>query len=191
MSAPLLQVIVGSTRPGRVGRAVADWFATTAAEDGRFAVEVVDLAEVGLPILDEPNHPRLRDYRHGHTKRWSATIDRADAFTFVIPEYNSGMNSATKNAIDYLFHEWARKPLGIVSYGGVSGGLKAAQQLKNVGAALRMPTMPDTVMIPMVASMIDDEGRFTPTRIVEESADALIDELVTLTGAMAQVRARS
>ena len=76
---------------------------------GHFAVEVVDLAEVNLPMFNEPRHPRLRQYEYQHTKDWSATISRADAFIFVIPEYNYGFNAATKNAIDYLNHEWQYK----------------------------------------------------------------------------------
>jgi hypothetical protein len=85
---PLLKVIVASTRPGRVGRNIGDWFAQHAVEHGGFTVEIVDLAEVGLPFLDEPEHPATGIYRHQHSKDWSATIGEADAFAFVMPEYN-------------------------------------------------------------------------------------------------------
>lgn len=188
MTKPLLQIIIGSTRPGRAGASVAQWFADRAREDDRFAVEVLDLAEVGLPLMDEPNHPRLRSYVHEHTQNWSATIDRADAFVFVIPEYNYSLNAATKNAIDYLFQEWQHKPLGIVSYGGISGGLRAAQVLKQIGSALKMVPTPDTVIIPMVAKLRDQEGCFNPTPAIEDSATALLGELSTLTTAMLPVR---
>jgi len=90
MRQPLLQIIIGSTRPGRVGPSVAEWITAAAAAHGHFAVEVVDLAEVNLPMFNEPRHPRLRQYEYQHTKDWSATISRADAFIFVIPEYNYG-----------------------------------------------------------------------------------------------------
>lgn len=134
---PLLQVIVGSTRPGRVGKPIADWFAQQARADQRFDIEMVDLLEVNLPVFDEPNHPRLGHYIHQHTKMWSEQINRADAYIMVIPEYNYGYNSATKNAIDYLHNEWAYKALGFVSYGGVASGTRAVQALKQVVTTLR------------------------------------------------------
>ena len=109
MSLPVLQVIIASTRPGRVGLPVATWFAQRAREHGGFTVEVVDLAEVDLPFFDEPKHPRLGQYEHQHTKDWSATVARGDAFVFVMPEYNYGFNAAIKNAIDYLHVEWQHK----------------------------------------------------------------------------------
>ena len=102
MAKPVLQVIIGSTRPGRVGPAVADWIIERARARGDFEVVVTDLAELNLPMFDEPNHPRLRQYVHQHTKDWSAIVEASDAFIFVIPEYNYGFNAATKNAIDYL-----------------------------------------------------------------------------------------
>ena len=122
MAKPVLRVIIGSTRPGRVGPSVAEWIIERAREHGGFDVEVTDLAELNLPMYDEPNHPRLQKYVHQHTKDWSALVDGSDAFIFVMPEYNYGFNAATKNAIDYLFKEWAHKAAGIVSYGGVAAG---------------------------------------------------------------------
>ena len=76
------------------------------------------------------NHPRLRQYEHDHTKAWSDSVDAADAFVFVTPEYNYFAPPALMNAIDYVLHEWACKPAGIVSYGGASGGMRSAQMLK-------------------------------------------------------------
>ena len=111
MAKPVLRVIIGSTRPGRIGPSVAEWIIERAREHGGFDVEVTDLAELNLPIYDEPNHPRLKKYVHQHTKDWSALVDGSDAFIFVMPEYNYGFNAATKNAIDYLFKEWGtRRP---------------------------------------------------------------------------------
>jgi len=89
---------------------------------GPGTAEVVDLAEVDLPFLDERRQPRFRDYQHEHTKQWSARIDRADAYVFVIPEYNYGYNAVLKNAIDFLHQEWLDKPDGVVSYGGAAAG---------------------------------------------------------------------
>jgi NAD(P)H-dependent FMN reductase len=130
---PKLHVILASTRPGRAGEPIADWFVERAAAHGAFDVELVDLAEVALPFMDEPNHPRLRRYTHEHTKAWSARVDSADAFVFVTPEYNYGLTAPLKNAIDYLHFEWQHKPVGFVSYGGVAAGTRAVQMLKQRG----------------------------------------------------------
>lgn len=189
MSKPLLQIIIGSTRPGRVGASVADWFAGFARADAQFEVELVDLAEADLPLLDEPNHPRLQQYTKDHTKRWSETISRADAFVFVIPEYNYSLNAATKNAIDYLFHEWSNKALGIVSYGGISGGLRSAQVLKQVASSVRLITGPDTVIIPWVGTLRDEQGVFQPTDPIVSSATTLLADLRSLTDVLAPRRA--
>ena len=91
MSRPVLQVIAASTRPGRKGIAVARWIRQQAEQHGGFDVELIDLAEVGLPVFDEPNHPRLQQYTQQHTKDWSATVARGDAFIFVTPEYNHSL----------------------------------------------------------------------------------------------------
>ena len=108
-----LEIIVASTRPGRVGPSVAHWIESEAAAHGGFdEVEVVDLAEVNLPFMNEPHHPRLGRYTHQHTRDWSAKVAEADAFVFVMPEYNYGYNAELKNAIDYLHSEWQYKPVG-------------------------------------------------------------------------------
>ncbi|ONI78522.1 NADPH-dependent FMN reductase [Kribbella sp. ALI-6-A] len=184
-----LQIVIGSTRPGRVGPAVAHWFARTAREHGGFDIELVDLADLDLPLLDEPNHPRLQEYRNAHTKMWSDTVQRADAFVFVHPEYNFGVNAALKNALDYLVHEWRDKTVGLVSYGGVSGGLRAAQMLKQSFSALGLFAVPAAVTVPFVAEHLNVLGEFEPTPIMQDSAQLMLDELVRLTGALAPLRA--
>lgn len=180
MSPPVLQIIVASTRPGRVGPAVARWLTHRAERHGGFRVEVVDLAEVGLPFLDEPNHPRLGQYVHDHTKAWSATVGRADAFVFVTPEYNHGYNAVLKNAIDFLHAEWQDKPVGFCAYGGVSAGTRAAQALKQVVTAVRMVPVFDGVYIPFVAGLIGDDGAFAASESMDGAADRMLDELLRL-----------
>jgi len=174
---PVLQVIIGSTRPGRVGSAVADWITGRAIGQGDFEVEVTDLAVLDLPIFDEPNHPRLRTYAHKHTRDWSAIVDRSDAFVFVIPEYNHSFNAATKNALDYLSQEWRDKPAGIVSYGGASGGSRAAQMLAPVLGALQMETVADSVAIPSIRERLDGDGRLEPDQAMDRAAGAMLTEL--------------
>lgn len=189
MAKPILRIIIGSTRPGRVGPAVADWIAERAREHGGFDVEVADLAELDLPILDEPNHPRLRQYVHQHTKDWSALVEGSDAFIFVTPEYNYGFSAALKNAIDYLFGEWQHKPAGIVSYGGVAAGTRATQMLKQVLTALKIMPVPEAVNIPFVTQHLDEDRRLKPTEAMEASVTAMLDELQRWTEAMRPLRA--
>ena len=119
---PLLQILTVSTRPGRKGPAVAAWFERQARQHGKFAIETVDLAELRLPLFDEPEHPRLKKYQHEHTKGWSAQVDRADAFVFVTPEYDYFAPASLVNAVQTVMREWFYKPAGVVSYGGISGG---------------------------------------------------------------------
>ncbi len=182
-----LLVVIASTRPGRVGKRVGDWFAAEARNHGGFEVEVADLAELELPFLDEAAHPRLQRYEHDHTKQWSAQVVSADAVVFVMPEYNYSFTAPLKNAIDFLHNEWAYKPVSFVSYGGVSGGIRAVQMLKQVVTTLRMVPVTDAVAIPFVATMLDTE-RFTPTDIVAQSVKPMLDELVKVGTALAPLR---
>jgi NAD(P)H-dependent FMN reductase len=185
---PKLNVIVASTRPGRVGYPVGQWFADVAREHGGFEVELVDLAEIGLPLYDEPNHPRLGQYEHQHTRDWSVKVASADAFVFVTPEYNHGMPATLKNCLDYLHSEWQYKPAGFVSYGGVAAGTRAVQMAKPVLAALKMTPVPETVAIPFVTQFLDEEGVVRPNEIMEGSAKTMLDELVRYTKALALLR---
>jgi NAD(P)H-dependent FMN reductase len=185
---PTLTVILGSTRPGRAGQPIAEWFIERARAHGGFDVEVADLAEIGLPLLDEPNHPRLEQYTKQHTKDWSAIIDRADAVVFVTPEYNYGYPATIKNAIDFLHREWRDKPVGFVSYGGVAAGTRAVQQLKQVVTTLRMVPVFDSVNIPFHAQLIKD-GTFEANDLLNQGADTMLDELVRLETALHPLRA--
>jgi NAD(P)H-dependent FMN reductase len=181
VSLPVLQVVIASTRPGRIGKPVAEWFAARARDHGGFEVEVVDLLEVNLPMFDEPKHPRLGEYEHAHTIAWSAIVARADAFVFVIPEYNYGFNAAIKNALDYLSKEWQYKAAGVVSYGGVAAGTRATQMLKQVLLALKMLPVNDAVNIPFVTQFLNADGAVEANAVMQASADVMLDELQRLT----------
>jgi NAD(P)H-dependent FMN reductase len=185
---PLLQIVIASTRPGRVGLPVGRWFEAYARAHGAFEIDVADLAEIKLPFMDEPNHPRLRKYTHQHTKSWSARVEAADAFAFVMPEYNYGFNAPLKNALDYLHTEWQYKPVGLVSYGGVAAGTRAAQMLKQVVTALKMTPLTEAVSIPFVAQFVDDDGVVQPNEMMEKSATAMLDELVRVERALKVLR---
>jgi NAD(P)H-dependent FMN reductase len=188
MLMPTLMIVIASTRAGGTVQAVGDWFHAHAREHGRFEIDLVDLAELDLPMVDEPHHPRLREYTKRHTREWSVRVDAADAFVFVTPEYNHGFNAPLKNAIDYLHHEWKHKPLGFVSYGGVAAGTRAVQMLKQVAAALNLVPATTAVAIPFVRQFLDDDGRVTPNDTMDEAARALLDELERLEPALRELR---
>lgn len=172
-----LLVIIASTRPGRVGLPVGTWIADVAREHGAYEVTIADLKEIDLPLMNEPNHPRLRQYTHEHTKQWSAMVEAADAYLFVMPEYNFAMTAPLKNAIDYLSLEWGYKPVGLVSYGGLSGGLRAAQMVKQTVTALKMMPVSEAVALPMVGQSIDDDGNFAASDSATRSAGAMLNEV--------------
>lgn len=185
---PRLAVIIASNRPGRVAEPVAEWFTEVARQHGGFDVDVLDLARIGLPFMDEPSHPRLRQYEHEHTRAWSARVESADAFVIVTPEYNYGMPAILKNALDYLHHEWAYKPVAFVSYGGVSAGTRAVQMAKQVVTTLRMFPIPEAVSIPFVFQLLDDERRLVPNEVMSGAAKAVLDELVSVEQALRPLR---
>lgn len=173
----LLKIIIASVRPGRVGESIADWFTAIAKKDASFEIEVIDLAKINLPPLDEPELPRFRKYTKKHTKEWSKIIDEGEAFVFVTPEYNYGYPSSLKNAIDYLHYEWGYKPMGFVSYGGTSGGTRSVQQLKQIVTSLNMMPIPEAVTIPMVFQYLDKAKKFVGNETFEQSAEAMVKKL--------------
>lgn len=182
-----LAVIVCSVRPGRVGPSVAAWFIDAAREHDGFDVSLVDLADVALPLLDEPAHPSKQLYEHEHTKRWADIVDRADAFVFVTPEYDYFAPASVVNAIQYLSKEWQYKAAGVVSYGGVSGGLRSTQTLRLLLANLDVHAVKDSVSIQFVARQIHD-GVLTPPDHARPSAMKMLDELHTWSVALATIR---
>jgi NAD(P)H-dependent FMN reductase len=185
---PRLLIVIGSTRPGRLGLPIAEWFRDRAIAHGGFVVDVADLADLNLPLLDEPNHPRLYDYTQPHTVQWSVQVAAADAFVFVTPEYNHGYTAPLKNAIDYLHREWQYKPVGFVSYGGVSGGIRAVQALKSVVSVLKMMPIPEGVPIPFVTRLLDENGLVQATETMEQGADVMLNELLRWVGALRSLR---
>jgi len=187
---PTLKIIIASTRPSRKGPAMATWIRDIAASHADWTVELVDLAEVNLPIFDEVNHPIMQKYEHAHTKKWAAIVDSADAFIIVLPEYNYSFNAAIKNAIDYLHKEWQYKPVSFVSYGGVSGGTRAVQMLKLVLTALKMVTIPEAVHIPFFTKFINEDGEFVGEEGLNKSASLMLTELQKWTTALAPMRGK-
>lgn len=151
-------VVIASTRPGRLGPAVGDWFvraAAAAAADLGADLDVADLAEVNLPFLDEPEHPSTGIYLHEHTRAWSRRVAAADALVFVTSEYNFAMPATLKNAFDYLHAEWAWKPCLFVGYGNTSAGTRGVQMARGVATSLRMLSIGGDIFLRIAESMRD------------------------------------
>jgi NAD(P)H-dependent FMN reductase len=182
-----IALIVGSTRPNRKAPAVAAWVAEIAGARSDAHFDIVDLADYRLPLLDEAAPASFGRYVHAHTRAWAETIARYDGFVLVTPEYNHGPPAALKNALDFLFHEWADKAAGFVSYGGL-GGVRAVEQLRLILAELQVATVRTQVSL----SLFTDFERFTtfaPTERPAASLAAMLDQLVAWSGALRQLRA--
>jgi NAD(P)H-dependent FMN reductase len=172
-----LMLVIASVRRGRVGAAVGDWVRSELAADGRFDTDVADLAELGLPLSDEPNHPRSGNYLTAHAKAWSERVGRSRGFVFVMPEYNHSFSAPLKNALDYLFWEWRGKPIGFVSYGGRAGGGRAVTALQPVLWNLGMRPLDTNVEIAWVTQQVNEAGVFAPTDQQQKALRTQLDEL--------------
>lgn len=186
---PLVLVLVCSTRPGALGPEVGDWLTGTIAPRAReLGVDLMPVAigDLGLPFLDEEEHPSTGIQRHPHTRRWSATVAAADGFVVVTPEYNYGMPATLKNALDYLGAEWAWKPVGFVSYGHTSAGTRAVQHAKQVVTTLRLVPLGATVAIRIADAT--RAGHFRPGAAAARAATGVLDELVRVAQALRPMR---
>jgi NAD(P)H-dependent FMN reductase len=153
-----IQLIIGSTRPGRVGPQIANWMMDNLPKPQSVDYEVIDIVDWKLPIFDEPIHPSMNQYEHAHTKAWSQKIKEADAYIFLTPEYNSGYPASLKNAIDYLYHEWTDKPVMIASY-GVGGGPTASAQLRQIAERLKMRPVDTSPAFTIMRDMSGEDGQ--------------------------------
>ncbi|GAA2397623.1 NAD(P)H-dependent oxidoreductase [Nonomuraea africana] len=179
-------VIIGSTRPGRNGEAVARWVHDLAVKRGDAEFEIVDLKEIGLPYLDEPMPPAMGRYEHAHTRAWAETIASFDAFVFVTPEYNHSISGALKNAIDFLYAEWNTKAAAFVSYGS-AGGVRAVEHLRLIMGELEVADVRAQVSLSLAADF-EDFSVFRPAAHQEDAVVAMLDQLVAWAGAMRSLR---
>lgn len=188
-----IAIVVGSIRPGRRGDQVARWVESEAVEHGASGVEyeLVDLAEAGLPLLDEPVPAAIGDYRHEHTRRWARIVASFDGFLFVTPEYNHAMPPALINAIDYLFAEWNDKAAGFVSY-GLNGGIRAVEQLRMALAEVKVACVRSQVALSLFSDFVIDDmaepGTFTPAEHHRQVLERLLDDLTAWANALQPLR---
>jgi NAD(P)H-dependent FMN reductase len=183
---PKIAIILGSTRPGRNGEAVAKWVLEIAKRRSDAEYELVDIAEYKLPLLDEPLPPSMGQYSQPHTKAWAEKIAAFDGFVFVTPEYNHSTCGALKNAIDFLFAEWNNKAAGFVSYGAV-GGARAVEHLRLVMGELKVADVRAQVALSLHTDFINF-SEFNPGAHQAKALAAVLDEVVSWSSALAMVR---
>ncbi|MEU6221789.1 NAD(P)H-dependent oxidoreductase [Streptomyces sp. NPDC047022] len=180
-------IILGSTRPGRNGEAVATWVLEHAAKRADARFELVDLADYKLPLLDEAYPPSMGQYSQPHTHAWAEKIASLDGFVIVTPEYNRSLPGALKNAIDFLYNEWNNKAVGFVSYGG-NGGTRAVEHLRGIAGELQLADVRAQVAL----SLFTDFENFSTFKPIEAQYDALtatLDQVIAWSKALAPLRA--
>jgi NAD(P)H-dependent FMN reductase len=181
-----IAIILGSTRPGRNGEAVADWVLEKAATRADARYELVDLADYPLPHMDEPIPPSVGQYTGEHTKAWARKIGSYDGFIFVTPEYNHSTSGVLKNAIDYLYAEWNNKAAAFVSYGSV-GGARAIEHLRGICSELQIAHVRQQLSFSMFTDF-ENFSTFAPGPQHDQAALTLFDQLESWTDAMKTVR---
>jgi NAD(P)H-dependent FMN reductase len=182
-----IAIIIGSTRPGRVGEGVARWVHQLAAQRADAEFEVVDLLDYKLPHLDEALPPSLGQYTQPHTQAWAAKIASFDGFIFVTPEYNHSTSGALKNAIDFLYAEWNNKACGFVSYGS-AGGTRAVEHLRLIAGELQMADVRAQVALSLFTDF-ENFSVFVPGDHQVPVLNTMLDQLVTWSEALAPLRA--
>jgi NAD(P)H-dependent FMN reductase len=184
-----IAIVIGSTRPGRNGEAVAKWVYEIAQKRTDAEFGLVDIKDFNLPLLDEPAPPIMGQYTKPHTKAWAARIGSFDSYVFVTPEYNHGISGALKNAIDFLFAEWNNKAAGFVGYGG-AGAARAVEHLRLVLAEVQIATVRNQVLLSMHTDF-ENYSVFKPAPQHEKSVNALFDQVIAWGGALKTVREKS
>ncbi|WP_327350926.1 NADPH-dependent FMN reductase [Streptomyces sp. NBC_01304] len=150
-----IAVVIGSSRPTRICPRIAAWIRDAAQEGSPLHYDLLDLAEVNLPLLDEPLKAALEQYEHEHTRQWSRTVLSYSGFLFVFPQYNWGYPAVVKNAVDFLYHEWHDKPATVACY-GTHGGNKGATQFLTVLKGLHMRSLDDHLELVITDQDVDD-----------------------------------
>ncbi len=156
---PRISVVIGSNRPQRICPQIASSVQRVLQSAGVHEIELIDLQEINLPFLDEPILPAQGHYEHEHSVRWSELVSSNDGFVFVFPQYNWGYPAVLKNALDFLYHEWSDKPVGLVTYGRHGGGLAAAQ-LRQVLQGLHMRSLDTNIELETDETMLTGDGNF-------------------------------
>jgi len=178
----VISVIVGSTREGRFSEMPARWiFQHLKKRDGVDA-RLLDLRDFAMPFFDQrvtPATPGRATFEYEAVRKWTAAIALSDGFVFVTPEYNYGPSAVLKNAIDWVYPEWHRKPICFVSYGSM-GGARGVQQLRQSVVELQMAPIRSSVYIPVPTLMAHYQGGDVDAGLNDLAlpAEAMIDDLL-------------
>ena len=183
-----LAIIEGSTRVQRQGENVSKWFTNYLQQNQRFSIDVIKLADMDLDPVQSQDHPRSGKYSPG-VQAFADRVGAADAFAFVTPEYNHSFPASLKHALDSCYAEWNGKAAVVVSYGGVWGGMRAAEQLRPILSGLGIATMRDSISITAVATHFPPDGPPVELEPVETVASSLLVELDWWAQALAAKRA--
>ena len=181
-------IIIGSTRPGRIGEAVADWVLAHSKKRSDAQFEIIDLKKFNLPLLDEPVPASMGHYSQPHTKSWAQKVAALDAFVFVTPEYNHAPPAALKNALDFIYAEWNNKAAGFVSYGSAYGA-RAVEQLRLIMGELQVADVRAQVLLSLYTDF-ENYSIFKPKPNHEAELTAMLDQLVAWGEAMKSVRSK-
>jgi NAD(P)H-dependent FMN reductase len=181
-----IAIIIGSTRPNRVGESVGRWVFEQAQKRDDAKFELIDLKEINLPLLDEPIPPSMGQYSKPHTKKWSEIVARFDAYIFVTPEYNHSIGGALKNAIDFLYKEWNNKVAGFVGYGS-AGAVRAVEQLRLVMAECQVATVREQVMLSLRTDFVNYK-EFKPESFHLKKLDSVFDQVIEWGEVMKETR---
>jgi NAD(P)H-dependent FMN reductase len=183
---PRIAVILGSTRPGRLGEQVARWVMDQARHRTDAEFELVDLVDYPLPHLDEPLPPNMGAYQNTHTKEWAAAIGRFDGYVFVTPEYNHSTSGVLKNAIDYVYAEWNNKAMGVVSY-GAAGGTRAAEHLRLIAGELLMADVRTNVALSLFTDF-KDFTELAPAAYQTQALETMLGQVIAWSQVLAPLR---
>ncbi|MEV6830363.1 NAD(P)H-dependent oxidoreductase [Amycolatopsis sp. NPDC051102] len=178
-------IVLGSTRPGRVGDQVARWVHERAVDRMDAEFTLIDLRDHPLPHLEEP--PGFSgSYRDERTRDWAATVAACDGFVFVTPEYHHSLPGVLKNAMDHVHVEWNGKAAGFVSYGG-AGGARSVEQLRLVCGALQLADVAPQVTLPL-ATEFENRTVFKPGAHQLAALDLVLDHVVAWSTALSALR---
>ncbi|MCC2280446.1 NAD(P)H-dependent oxidoreductase [Streptomyces sp. ET3-23] len=186
-----LAVLVGSVREGRFAPAVVDWFSERVNARTDLAVDLIDLADHPLPLTMPKSPETLSGGIRRNQQELADRLAAADAFVVVTPEYNHTFPAALKNCLDWFLAEWAAKPVGFVSYGGMAGGLRAVEHLRQVFAELHAVTVRDSVSFHSPWEHIAENGRLRAAEGGEAAAKAMVDQLLWWARALRRARSES
>src|SRR5947208_5057478 len=181
-----IAVVIGSTRPGRVGESVGLWAYERAKKRIDAEFELVDIKDFNLPLLDEPVPPSMGQYSKEHTKNWAAKINSFDGYVFVTPEYNHGICGALKNAIDFVYREWNNKAVWFVGYGS-AGGVRAVEHLRLVMAEVQVATVRNQVALSLFMDF-ENYTTFKPAAYHEKAVNQMLDQLIAWSEALKTLR---